>query len=281
MQTEETPAVEETERSAASESFKLWLEQSAEGGAAPNAEAQVCELRALQQRLCLAAEPQPTTTTIFLGATCTDPTVTATLAAITQHAPVLQTLAQGNDDDAYIQQRRVIAAFGWLCGTKRHSCDLAASFWRVCERLYDEDVVGEDAFLEWWSAERSDTTLNTAPFIKWLREAAEEEEEEEVTPAAAAPAPVAAAPVVTAPRVWTDDNPPHKLSSIPAGGFIRVVDARASTMPSRGRFAKASHFCFSGGSGKDATGAYRTLHWVGETKMSRDYEKSKHSHKER
>ena len=87
-----------------------------------------------------------------------------------------------------IQQRHLIAAFEWLCGTRYTS--LAKFFPVLLKHLFDEEIVEEDAFLKWnadltrneYTADHTMISLDTLdqlkvyaqPFIVWIQEAEEE-----------------------------------------------------------------------------------------------------------
>jgi translation initiation factor 5 len=130
---------------------------------------------------------------IYLGAVFSENVVTG--KEIAAHKEVLGALAATT-----IQQRHLIAAFEWLCGTRYPS--LVKYFPVLLKQLLDEELVEEDTFFAWagdfarneFSAEQSMMCIDTlehlkasaAPFIKWLQEAEEEgddddddEEEEE------------------------------------------------------------------------------------------------------
>ena len=130
---------------------------------------------------------------IYLGAVFTENCVANN--EISTYASVLRALASST-----IQQRHLIAAFEWLCGT--HYTSKLKFFPILLKQLLDEELVEEDVFLSWagdftrneYSAEQSMVCLDTLeqlklsaqPFITWLQEAEEEgessddgEEEEE------------------------------------------------------------------------------------------------------
>jgi translation initiation factor 5 len=156
-------------------------------GKEPEPSKQVEELRSLQNLASLRAADR---VIILLGAVCVEPTVAATVAAIKKNLPVLRLLAPM---DATIQQRQMIAAFEWLCGSKHPS--LLKAFPIICKTLLDEEVVEEDTFLMWsvdyarndFSAEQSLIDIDTLeklkesaqPFIKWLEEAEEDGDDDE------------------------------------------------------------------------------------------------------
>eukprot|EP00598_Pedospumella_elongata_P005487 CAMPEP_0184966878 /NCGR_PEP_ID=MMETSP1098-20130426/409_1 /TAXON_ID=89044 /ORGANISM="Spumella elongata, Strain CCAP 955/1" /LENGTH=433 /DNA_ID=CAMNT_0027488233 /DNA_START=240 /DNA_END=1541 /DNA_ORIENTATION=- len=119
---------------------------------------------------------------IYLGAVFTEQMVP--LNEVAAHAKVLRALA-----GSAIQQRHLIAAFEWLCGTKYPA--KVKFFPILLKQLLDEELVEEDTFLAWaadftrneYSAEQSMVCLDTLeslkasaqPFITWLMEAEEED----------------------------------------------------------------------------------------------------------
>jgi translation initiation factor 5 len=123
---------------------------------------------------------------IFLGAAFTDAALTA--GEILKNKLILAALAPSP-----IQQRHMIAAFEWFCGTKYTA--LTKFFPVALKQLLDEDLVEEDAFFTWhadltrneFSAEQSMMCMDTLeslkesamPFIKWLQEAEEEGESDD------------------------------------------------------------------------------------------------------
>mmetsp|Transcript_11947 Transcript_11947/g.26875 ORF Transcript_11947/g.26875 Transcript_11947/m.26875 type:complete len:273 (-) Transcript_11947:28-846(-) len=119
---------------------------------------------------------------ILLGALFTDALVER--KEIRMHSKYLSALSTST-----IQQRHLIAAFEWLCGTKYPA--KARYFAVVLKDLLEEELVEEDVFLEWaadltrneYSAQTM-VCLDTlevlkgaaAPFVTWLQEAEEEGE---------------------------------------------------------------------------------------------------------
>jgi translation initiation factor 5 len=140
---------------------------------------QICdELRNIQTMASLRPADR---IIIFLGAVFTENMVAE--KEISKHAAVLRKLAA-----SVIQQRHLIAAFEWLCGTRYTS---KLKFFPVLlKQLLDEELVEEDTFLAWagdftrneYSAEQSMVCVDTLeqlkasaqPFITWLMEAEEE-----------------------------------------------------------------------------------------------------------
>lgn len=118
---------------------------------------------------------------IFLGAVFTEQMVP--LNEVAAHATVLRALAA-----SAIQQRHLIAAFEWLCGTRFPA--KVKFFPILLKQLLDAELVEEDVFLAWagdftrneYSAEASMVCVDTLeqlkasaqPFITWLMEAEEE-----------------------------------------------------------------------------------------------------------
>lgn len=123
---------------------------------------------------------------IYLGAVFTEQMVQ--LNEVATNAKVLRALA-----GSAIQQRHLIAAFEWLCGTKYPT--KVKFFPILLKQLLDEELVEEDTFLAWaadftrneYSAEQSMVCLDTLealkasaqPFITWLMEAEEEGSDDE------------------------------------------------------------------------------------------------------
>jgi len=173
---------EESDSKAADEAMerlKLWLSDNA------NASTQqlMDELRNIQTMASLRPSDR---VIIYLGAIFTENAVTD--KEIEKHHAVLAALAATN-----IQQRHLIAAFEWFCGT--HYPSLVRFFPVFLKQLLDEELVEEDTFYAWagdfarneFSAEQSMICLDTleqlknsaAPFIKWLQEAEEEGDDDE------------------------------------------------------------------------------------------------------
>jgi len=145
---------------------------------------QICdELRNIQTMASLRPADR---IIIFLGALFTENMIAN--KEVEKHALVLRALAAST-----IQQRHLIAAFEWLCGTKYPN---KVKFFPVLlKSLFEEELVEEDTFLAWagdftrneYSAEQSMVCLDTLeqlkgaaqPFITWLQEAEEDDSEEE------------------------------------------------------------------------------------------------------
>jgi hypothetical protein len=118
---------------------------------------------------------------IFLGAVFTENMVAE--KEVAKHVDILRALGA-----SAIQQRHLIAAFEWLCGTRFPS--KLKYFPVLLKQLLDEELVEEDVFLAWaadftrneYTAEQSMVCLDTLeqlkasaqPFITWLMEAEEE-----------------------------------------------------------------------------------------------------------
>jgi translation initiation factor 5 len=123
---------------------------------------------------------------IFMGAKLTENCVRG--EEILAHKMLLTALAA-----SAIQQRHLIAAAEWLCGTRLPS--LLKFFPVILKQLYDEEMIDEAVLLEWaddsvrndYSAEASmmtDDTLEALrkaaqPFVVWLQEAEEDDEEDD------------------------------------------------------------------------------------------------------
>lgn len=124
---------------------------------------------------------------IFLGA-CVVEAGAATKDQVASNKDTLCLLAPSS-----IQQRHLIAAFEWLCGTRYPS--LARFFPLLLKELFDEEIIEEDVFFSWatdyarneYTADPSMIHIDVlevlkasaAPFITWLQEAEEEGEEGE------------------------------------------------------------------------------------------------------
>mmetsp|Transcript_11863 Transcript_11863/g.12783 ORF Transcript_11863/g.12783 Transcript_11863/m.12783 type:complete len:423 (-) Transcript_11863:211-1479(-) len=123
---------------------------------------------------------------IYLGAVFTEQAITKNESE--KFKDMLSTLAASE-----IQQRHLLAATEWFCGTRFPS--LTRFYPKLLLQLYEAEVVEEDTFLAW----AADTTRNeftadvsliefevlealhaaASPFIKWLQEAEEEGEEDD------------------------------------------------------------------------------------------------------
>lgn len=167
----------------AMERYRFWvgLNESA------TLQQKVNELRMLQNTASLRPADRPI---IYLGSMFSEEVVAK--KEIAEHKEILAALAP-----TPIQQRHLIAAFEWLCGTK-YPKSLLKMFPIILKHLFDEELVDEDNFFAWYgdlarneySADNSMMDLDTleqlkglsAPFITWLQEAEEEgdsDEEEE------------------------------------------------------------------------------------------------------
>lgn len=123
---------------------------------------------------------------IFLGAVCNADFIVTN--AIKANKNMLKELAASD-----IQQRHLLAALEWLCGTRFPT--LSRVIMKALMQLYDEEIVEEDIFLAWagdtirneYTADVSmieydaieNVRSDAAPFIKWLQEAEEEGEEDD------------------------------------------------------------------------------------------------------
>lgn len=123
---------------------------------------------------------------IFLGAVFTEAVIAANQIVV--HKPVLKALSPSP-----IQQRHLIAAWEWFCGTRHPT--LLKYFPVILKNLFDEDIVDEEVFLNWGAdISRNEHTAdfsmisldtldqlktNATPFLKWLEEAEEESDGEE------------------------------------------------------------------------------------------------------
>lgn len=161
------------------ERFKLWHSDN------PTATPQqiVDELRQFQVTASLRPSDR---IIIYLGAAFSEHIISG--KEIAKHKDVLEALSPSD-----IQQRHLIAAMEWFCGTRYPQ--LLKYFPVVLKMLYEEELLEEDTLLMWaadfarneFTAEASMISLDTLehlkqaaqPFITWLQEAEEEEEEEE------------------------------------------------------------------------------------------------------
>lgn len=157
--------------------FATWFETNAESPEATIVE----ELRSLQTLSSLRAADRAI---IFIGAVMTEAVISG--KEIAKYTKVLEALGT-----SAIQQRHIIAAFEWFCGTKYPS--LTSKFPILLKTLFDEEIVEEDIFLMWaadyarneYSADSSLIDIDTleklkesaGPFITWMREADEEGDE--------------------------------------------------------------------------------------------------------
>lgn len=123
---------------------------------------------------------------IFLGSVFTEDAIVAN--QVETHKEYLKALSPTE-----IQQRHLIAAFEWFCGSKFPQFNRLFS--KVLMQLYEAEIVEEDTFLAWaadttrneFTADDSmieyetlETLRNHAfPFVKWLQEAEEEGEDDE------------------------------------------------------------------------------------------------------
>lgn len=183
------PAVEEDESDskAADEGivkFRIFLENCKEQGSTPSTAEILEQLRIIQTMQSLRPADR---IIIYLGATFSETALADNL--VEEHAEVLKALA-----GSVIQQRHLIAAMEWLCGS-RHPDKLKRVFPLLLKQLFEEDLVEEDTFFAWaadldrndYSAHQSMIDLDTleelkkaaAPFITWLQEAEEEDDDED------------------------------------------------------------------------------------------------------
>eukprot|EP00602_Paraphysomonas_sp_CaronLab_P001389 CAMPEP_0185026884 /NCGR_PEP_ID=MMETSP1103-20130426/11450_1 /TAXON_ID=36769 /ORGANISM="Paraphysomonas bandaiensis, Strain Caron Lab Isolate" /LENGTH=393 /DNA_ID=CAMNT_0027560619 /DNA_START=235 /DNA_END=1416 /DNA_ORIENTATION=+ len=178
---------------AAIEQFKLWLNNNispspATGVLLPKQQhlaAVVEELRSIQTLSSLRPSDRAI---IYIGATFSPTSIADN--DVKKHKDVLGMLAPKDNE---IQQRHLIAAAEWFCGTRYP--DLLRMFPVLLKQLYDEDLVEEEAFYAWhtdltrneFTAEQSMITLETLEqlkeaaqlFVVWLQEADEEGDSED------------------------------------------------------------------------------------------------------
>lgn len=165
--------------------LKLFISHSIESNGSPPTTSEIVdELRNIQTMASLRPADR---IIIYLGAVFTE-NITEN-NEIDANVEVLRALAP-----TPIQQRHLIAAVEWFCGT-RYPGKLLKYFPVVLKKLFDLELVEEDVFLQWstdldrneYSAEQSMIELdvleqlkaNAAPFIIWLEEAEEEDDDDE------------------------------------------------------------------------------------------------------
>lgn len=123
---------------------------------------------------------------IFLGSVFTETSITDN--TISHQKEILSALAP-----TPIQQRHLISACEWFCGTKYPK--LLKFFPVILKHIYDEELVEEDILLEWaadytrndFTSEQSLISMEVLeqlkaaarPFITWLQEAEEDDDEGE------------------------------------------------------------------------------------------------------
>jgi hypothetical protein len=155
--------------------FKLWSRENATAGVAA-----ICdELRAIQTFAALRPSDR---IIIYMGAMFTADAITGN--EMEKFKMTLSALAP-----SAIQQRHLIAAIEWFCGTRMPT--MLKYFPVMLKHAYDLDLLDEENILEWsrapirneFSAEETmitDTTLEelkamAVPFITWLEEAESDE----------------------------------------------------------------------------------------------------------
>ena len=98
------------------------------------------ELRAIQT---FAALKPAYKILIYIAANFEGTTLATLNAEVVAHKPLLVAFAKTG-----ILQRQTIAAVEWFCGT--YKPPLIKFFPAILKQLFDEDVVEEDIFLEWY-----------------------------------------------------------------------------------------------------------------------------------
>jgi hypothetical protein len=158
--------------------YTLWTSLNASA----TTQQRVDELRAIQTMSSLRPADR---IIIFLGAEFTENFISK--SEIQQHRDIIAALAPSE-----IQQRHLIAAFEWLCGTRYPN--LVKFFPVALKQLLDEELVDEASFFLWhadtarneFSAEMSMMCLDTlehlkesaSMFINWLMEAESDDDGE-------------------------------------------------------------------------------------------------------
>lgn len=182
---EEGPVEEETIETdseaidAAIVQFSNWFREQTN----PSTTAVLEELRNIQTMCALKTFHR---ILIFIGAVFTSESIVSN--DIEKHTDFLKLLAGST-----IQQRQLISACEWFCGT--YKPDLLRYYPVMLKQLYDCDLVEEDVFYSWasdysrneYSVDSSMITIDTLdklkeaaqPFITWLHEAEEEEDDDE------------------------------------------------------------------------------------------------------
>jgi len=161
------------------ERFRLWLRENAE---APTADV-LEELRAIQTFAALRPSDR---IIIFMGAVFTADAVSKN--EVNTHKETLAALAP-----SAIQQRHLIAAVEWFCGSRTPS--LLRYFPVMLKHAYDLDLIDEEPIIEWsrapirndFSAEASMISEDTLeelkksaePFITWLEEAESDDDDDD------------------------------------------------------------------------------------------------------
>ena len=98
------------------------------------------ELRAIQTFAAL----QPSyRILIYIGANFEGTTLATISAEMAKHKAVLEAYATSG-----IQQRQIIASFEWFCGYYKPT--LIKFFPAILKQLFDEDIVDEEVFLQWY-----------------------------------------------------------------------------------------------------------------------------------
>mmetsp|Transcript_31845 Transcript_31845/g.32456 ORF Transcript_31845/g.32456 Transcript_31845/m.32456 type:complete len:394 (+) Transcript_31845:131-1312(+) len=165
------------------ERFMIWKAQNP----TPTTEQIIEELWSVQTCNGLPAADRAV---IFIGSEFSETAIVDNL--VQKHRNVLSVLA-GAGTGSVIQQRQLIAAVEWFCGTRYPK--LLRSFPIMLKQLYDEEIVEEDTLLTWgsdyarndYSVEQSLITFETLeqlkiaaqPFLTWLEEAEEEDDDDE------------------------------------------------------------------------------------------------------
>jgi len=165
--------------------FKLFLDSPPYSPTSPpTVEAILDELRTIQTMSSLRPADR---VIIFLGAVFNETFVVQN--TIEAQKAVLSALASSQ-----IQQRHVLAAFEWLCGSKYPKL-AAVPFAKALQQLFEEDIIEEETFFH-WSADttRNEYTAhaniiefdmleklheNAKPFVYWLQTADEENDDED------------------------------------------------------------------------------------------------------
>lgn len=165
--------------------FKLFLDSPPYSPSSPpTTEAILDELRQIQTMSSLRPADR---VIIFLGAVFDDKFVLNNV--IEAKKDVLSALASSQ-----IQQRHVLAAFEWLCGSKYPKL-CALPFAKALQQLFEEDIIEEETFFHWSvDTTRNEYTAhsnviefemleklheNAKPFVHWLQTADEEGDEDD------------------------------------------------------------------------------------------------------
>ena len=158
--------------------LKLWQSENS-GASATQIED---ELRSIQT---FAALKPAYKILIFIAGNFDGTTLTALNSNVTTQTTIMKAMSK-----TPAQQRQLIAAFEWFFGTLK--ADLAKFFPAILKKLFEEDIVEEDVFLDWYQDSlRNDDTIplvdddvleslktSARPFYEWLQDAEDDSSED-------------------------------------------------------------------------------------------------------